>query len=259
MTVCENDPDAISSSLVLKTDREYRINPDGTPMLDEEGNELPPLWRPTALHAADVVDTGDAVDGILSAQLSAGGTAEDLPNGILWRAEQMLNKHFANKDRAFVESHLQAYLGRYIGRRFGLAEGEDGDPSGGDDVPPDRPGTLPEAETAAKHDGCRSTLGYHHLTMCRTCGAEISGCGCDHRELESRVVTMAKDPCPACAAKAAEAEKSPQADDGAQPSPDAQPDPPSDPENPQGVSAIADAHRRRVADLFDLQIGELVS
>ena len=121
MTRLRVGPGRREHSLVLKTDREYRINGDGTPMLDADGEELPPLWRPTALHASDVVDTGDAVDGLLSVHLAAGDAAidETWPNGILWKAEQMLTSHFAGKPREFVAEHLEAYLSRYLDRRYG--------------------------------------------------------------------------------------------------------------------------------------------
>jgi len=58
MGLAEEDPDAVSSSLVLKSDEEQQLDAKGRPALDADGNELPPLWRPTALHASDIVDTG---------------------------------------------------------------------------------------------------------------------------------------------------------------------------------------------------------
>src|SRR5262245_5501711 len=67
MNLAESDPLALSSSLVLETDQVMRLEEDGTPKLGPDGEPLPPLWRPTKLHASDIVDTGDAVDGLLSA------------------------------------------------------------------------------------------------------------------------------------------------------------------------------------------------
>lgn len=115
-----SDPDSLSTSLVLQADREFRVDKFGIPLKDADGDELPPLWRPTRLHACDVVDTGDAVDSILSA---AGVDVEALSNGVLWQADEALNKHFAGKDRAFVEVHLTAYLRRYLDRRYGELDG----------------------------------------------------------------------------------------------------------------------------------------
>jgi DNA-binding ferritin-like protein len=391
MTAAESDPDAISSSLVLSTEREYRIDAKGVPLTDAEGNELPPLWRPTALHAADVVDTGDAVDGLLSAQLTP-ERLEEIPNGVVFAGAKMLDKQFAGKPRAFVADRCQAFLRRYLDRRYGedlaagdgsdgsgggeqnslqaalqrvlgmlraqnwlyhsahwqtsgatfygqhllferlytglvdeydalaekmvaafgpaavepvqaiqaassrvaewagenavaaglqaeaaLAEalkaalglstdnpgfqnflqgicdahqtnlyllqqvqggktakeamaavgnggirkllrqqirdiramlGDPGSSIGGQDEPgaPDQPengddNPYPGGPSNALHDGCRSTLAYHHLTLCRLCGEKMQACGCDHVEHESRVVTMAKEPCAACKAK----------------------------------------------------------
>jgi hypothetical protein len=72
MDLAESDPDALSSSLVLRVNKEYRLKPDGTKQTGPDGEDLPPLWRPTHLRGSDIVDTGDAVDGLLSV---GGGTA----------------------------------------------------------------------------------------------------------------------------------------------------------------------------------------
>lgn len=111
MDVTEKDPDAISSSLVLQTDEEWRLDKKtGRPMLDETGRQLPPLWRPTVLHASDIVDTGDAVDGLLSAKLSIDG----LPDEIVRKGAELLRAQFAGQSRAFVESHLSAWCERVL-------------------------------------------------------------------------------------------------------------------------------------------------
>ncbi len=103
MDLAEEDPDALSSSLVLEREEEYRLNRDGTRQRDEaSGKSLPALWRPTKLHAADIVDTGAAVDGLLS--------AEGLPDGVVRQATALLRQQFADKDRAFVEQHLRNYV-----------------------------------------------------------------------------------------------------------------------------------------------------
>lgn len=118
MTLAESDPDAVSSSLVIRADQEYRIETDGRPKRDADGNELPPLWRPTKIHASDWVCTGDAVDGVLSQQLDM----EGLPDGVVRKAAELMDRQFAGKDRAFVESRCIAWLGRYLDRRYGAAE-----------------------------------------------------------------------------------------------------------------------------------------
>lgn len=208
MTLAETDPDLFSTSLVLSTDREYRIDAKGLPMIDADGQELPPLWRPTQIMACDCVSTGDAVDGLLGRM---GGSIEalgGLPNGAVFAAAAALDKHFAGKPREFVQKHCKAFLDHYLNRRYGAKLGDPGSAVGGQDEPgaPDQPESgdnnpYPGGPGNALHNGCRSTLGYHHLTACRSCGANISACGCDHVEHESRVITMAKEPCAVCKAK----------------------------------------------------------
>ena len=115
MDLAESDPDALSSSIVVQADQEFRLDKDGDPLTDEEGNELPPLWRPTVLHASDIVDTGDAVDGLLSANIDI----ERLPLSVLWKGEQLLDAVFLDQTREVVEARLAAYVLRYLNRKFG--------------------------------------------------------------------------------------------------------------------------------------------
>jgi len=110
MDLAAEDPDALSSSLVGEFEEEFRLEKDGTPTKDAAGRELPPLWRPSRLHASDVVDTGDAVDGLLSASLSA----EGLPNEVVFKAAELLRAQFANKDRQFVHARLSAWCARVL-------------------------------------------------------------------------------------------------------------------------------------------------
>lgn len=115
MDLAESDPDAISSSLVLATDKVYRVNPDNTPMCDAAGDELPPLWRPTKLHASDIVDEGDAVDGLLSAD-------GDWTRVALAKGAELLDKVFAGQPRDVILARGQAWLARYLDLRFGEAQ-----------------------------------------------------------------------------------------------------------------------------------------
>ena len=391
MTLAETDPDIFSTSLVLQTEKEPRVGENGQPLMGPDGNQLPPLWRPTKVMACDVVSTGDATSGLLARM---GGTLENLsglPNAVLFQGAALLDRQFEGRDRAFVEGHCQAFLHRYLDRRYGLAAGEStllaaaqdvlavlrgqtwlyhtlhwqsmgpnfygqhllferlytalpdqydglaeksvalfgpaavepvaailsaaghlskwtgdplaaglaseadltaaiglaleqaeadpgltnflqgladehqtnvyllqqvqggkkaeeamaakpvrfaaaskserlrrlakmlleglaGGPVMGEDEPgspdaPQRPGddanpSGPDgSNVVALHDGCRSTLAYHHQTLCRQCGATITACGCDHVANESRVVTMAKEPCAKCLGKKPDAEK----------------------------------------------------
>ncbi len=116
LDLAESDPAALSSSLVLKVKKEYRLNSDGTKQIDANGKPLPPLWRPTALHASDIVDTGDAVDAILS--------IDDLPDAIQRRGCELLDQMFAGQPREVVESRCLAWLSRYLDRRYGELEHE---------------------------------------------------------------------------------------------------------------------------------------
>ena len=117
MHLAESYPDALSSSLVLQADQEVRLDSKGRPKRDAEDNELPPLWRPLSLHASDVVDTGDAVDGFLSAE-----TIDGLPDAVVRRACELLDTQFGDADRATITTRCQAWLGRYLNHRFGEEE-----------------------------------------------------------------------------------------------------------------------------------------
>lgn len=120
MDLAESDPDAFGTSLVLKTDQELRLDKQGRPLTDEAGNQLPPLWRPKMLHASDIVDTGDATNSFLSADLLAG-----LPDAVVRQGCELLDRQFANQDRATVEARLSAFLRRYLDLRFGGPEEEE--------------------------------------------------------------------------------------------------------------------------------------
>ena len=287
MDRAESDPDSLSTSLVLVPEIETRLNPDGTPQRDADGERLPPLWRPKQIHASDVVDTGDAVDGMLSTL-----STDELPNAVLYHAAKLMDRQFAGKNRAFVEEHCVVWLHKYLDRRFGeykmpideekcdlcgvalyaenraaaatsvhggpiclrcerinLAMGE-GDPDSGptkqpgpEGHTPEKPGDQPTPEaddSEPLHNGCRSTLAYHHLTLCRLCGDVMTSCGCDHRDKESRVITMAKQACSKCL-QAAETGKT----DGSQKSPNDDADPTeSDAAGSEEYESPADRDRR---------------
>lgn len=119
MDLAESDPEAFGTSLVLKTEQEFRLDKQGRPLKDEAGMDLPPLWRPTELHASDVVDTGDATNSFLAADLA------NLPDAIVRQGCQLLDAQFAGQSREVVEARLTAFVARYISYRFG---------SGGDEA-----------------------------------------------------------------------------------------------------------------------------
>jgi hypothetical protein len=115
MDLAESDPDAFSSSLVLRVKKEYRLNPDGTKQVGTNGEPLPPLWRPEKIHATDVVDTGDAVDGLLSHGVDVDG----LPLAALWRGTELLNSILAGQPREVTEERLMNWVARYLDERYG--------------------------------------------------------------------------------------------------------------------------------------------
>lgn len=119
LSLAESDPGAISSSLVLKKNSEYRLNSDGTPACDADGRELPPLWRVEKLYASDIVDEGDAVDGVLSPQELGASDKRHWTREYLHAGEAMLNKMFAGLPRRVVQARCLAFLNRYLGRRYG--------------------------------------------------------------------------------------------------------------------------------------------
>lgn len=128
MRLAESDPDALSSSLVIQPRAVERLDARGHALTDEDGEPLPPLWFPQALHGSDIVDTGDAVDGLLSApQLAealAVGMTPDLQKALKWDnvvrlSSQLLDGLFAGQSREVVEARVSAYLARYLARRFG--------------------------------------------------------------------------------------------------------------------------------------------
>jgi hypothetical protein len=117
MDLAESDPGSFGSSLVLQADQEYRRDEKGVLARDDEGNELPPLWRPTRLHASDVVDEGDAVHGgflSTAAQLDL----DALPDAVVRQAWALLNTQFPDDPREVVEARCKAWLGRYLDFRF---------------------------------------------------------------------------------------------------------------------------------------------
>lgn len=116
MDLAESDPDAISSSVVIDPEVVEQLDSKGRPVLDENGNAKPPLWYPLAIHASDIVDTGDAVDGLLSA---SGVNFAELPDGIARQGFEMLKTQFAGKDRKFAQEHLTAWMERALNHFYG--------------------------------------------------------------------------------------------------------------------------------------------
>lgn len=115
MDLAESDPDALSSSLVLNFEEIHTFDEDGRPKTDADGELIPPIWRPTKLLASDIVDTGDAVGGLLSAGVNVDG----LPLAELWRGSEMLDRVFAGQTADTIRARCNAFLERYLAAKFG--------------------------------------------------------------------------------------------------------------------------------------------
>lgn len=116
MDMAESDPLAIGSSLVLKSEKTYRLGDDGRPKKDEKGDELPPLWMPTRLRASDIVDEGDATNSLLSVD-----ELDDLPDAEVREVWQALDRVFGGQERLTIDARAKAFLERYLNHRFGPA------------------------------------------------------------------------------------------------------------------------------------------
>jgi len=121
MKLAETDPNALSSSLVLRVDKEKRLNGDGTAQKDDKGQDLPPLWRPTRLHASDVVDDGAAVDGFLANGDDRVAIA-GLPDGEVRLGVELLDRVFEGQSREVIAARVQEYLRKYLDLRFPIDE-----------------------------------------------------------------------------------------------------------------------------------------
>jgi hypothetical protein len=124
MLRAETDPASFEASLVLEIEEELRLDAKGRPLKDDAGNDLPPLWRPRRLHAVDAVDDGDAVRGGFLSVLQE--VRQLSPRQLLARAPQaaaeFLDQLFPGAGREVVEARCQAWLEKYLTRRFGEPE-----------------------------------------------------------------------------------------------------------------------------------------
>lgn len=115
MDLAEEDGAALSSSLVLRKKERWRRDKDGVLLTGPDGIELPPLWTVTHLFGSDVVDEGDAVDGFLSVGNGADWTRDTLAKG-----NELLDKLFSGQTRSVVRTRCEAFLNRYLNKRYGV-------------------------------------------------------------------------------------------------------------------------------------------
>lgn len=121
MSLAESDPAALSSSLVVKVDEEYRLEPTGAPKKGEDGQTLPPLWRPKDIHSSDIVAVGDAVDSMLGfnpIQLADLSDADKL-FAALSTSDKLFDLVLAGQSREVAYARLTALRDRILERKFG--------------------------------------------------------------------------------------------------------------------------------------------
>lgn len=107
------DPDALSTSLVLRYEELERRNSNGSRRVGTDGKTMPPLWRPTQLFVSDVVDTGDAVDGILD-----GNGSGFISPRVEDAASTVLDRFLANVDEKTAEDTLLRFTASYLKGRY---------------------------------------------------------------------------------------------------------------------------------------------
>ena len=115
LDLADEDPDALSSSLVLRPEEIEELDADGKPARNvDTGEVLPPLWRPVELHASDIVDEGAAVDGLLSA-VGVTGLRDD----VVRQGFELLKGVLPGQSRDVVEARLLSWMDRALSIRFG--------------------------------------------------------------------------------------------------------------------------------------------
>jgi hypothetical protein len=106
MNLAESDPDAFSSSIAMMPDDLEELPQldaeTGKVLKDEQGREFPPIWIPKDLHASDLVDTGDAVDGVLSID-------DPVRNGCA-----ILNRVFDGQPYEVTRERVLSWLDKYL-------------------------------------------------------------------------------------------------------------------------------------------------
>lgn len=104
MDLAEKDPEAFGTSVVLGNyELEYRLEKNGTPKKDEQGNSLPPLLRIKTLMAADVVDDPASNEGMFGRFFN--GSVE-----LSTQATKVLDQFLNNPDAL---EYVIAFLERY--------------------------------------------------------------------------------------------------------------------------------------------------
>ena len=90
LSLAEEDPGLLSSSLVLRADQQPQRDKRGKLMVDASGDQLPPIWMPLEITGSDVVAVGDAVGSLLSAQGEGHSTLAEIDSKIAEQSEAYL-------------------------------------------------------------------------------------------------------------------------------------------------------------------------
>lgn len=106
LDMAENEPDMFGTSIVMDDfTLEQRLNPDHTPMKDDEGEDLPCVLRVNTICACDVVDEPAANDGMFATQFFS--------KSVKLSAEmtEFLDKLMEDPD---AKNTINAFLSRYM-------------------------------------------------------------------------------------------------------------------------------------------------
>lgn len=110
MIRAKTDPASFGNSLVLSSDKVFRLDSRGRRMADDAGNPLPPIWRPVGIVSTDIVYMADAVrGGFLNADDEA-----------FTKASAALDEAFAGFDRETVCKYFDLYATSRFGDQWGV-------------------------------------------------------------------------------------------------------------------------------------------
>lgn len=116
LSLAEEDADSFGSSLVLQTDKVPVLDEQKRQKIDEHGQPVSPIWRPTKLHASDVVDEGDATRSMLD----AGIDVANLPDGMVRLAFAAIDRSFPGVSRDVLSVRLAEFVKQYLDLRYGV-------------------------------------------------------------------------------------------------------------------------------------------
>lgn len=106
LDLAEEDPDAFGASVAMFADVEEIKDEDGKPKKGADGKKLLPVFRPTRLHAVDVVDDPAATDSMFTSQTWAAQATEFADR--LGRSLDLTPQEVARKVQEFIPRYLQS-------------------------------------------------------------------------------------------------------------------------------------------------------